>query len=203
MSPSKLSPLRQQNQQLQESFGKTMSITASVRLLSSSVLMMMMLVTTTNGFTSPHQGSMTARRRQPPRSPRSQHLQTLQMVPPPPDAPAGSFFNPVPNDDDKNNDEENKKSENKKEDTSASAMDIDDQLVNLLRQRNQPSRASIPSTINGVPTAKASGKRFTNLLYSAGSSSCFGHALFKNVVVSYLLPIRCTFYALFLFQTDA
>ena len=97
------------------------------------------------------------------------------MAPPPPDAPAGSFFNPVPSDDDKNNDDANKKSEKKKEDpkdTSTSAsLDIDDQLVNLLRQRNQPSRASTPSTINGVPTAKASGERFANLIHSPGSSS--------------------------------
>ena len=66
------------------------------------------------------------------------------MVPPPPDAPAGSFFNPVPDD-----------NENKKDDES---LDIDEQVTELLLNRKKPAIASERSTINGVPTEKATGK---------------------------------------------
>ena len=58
------------------------------------------------------------------------------------DAPAGSFFNEVPNDDD----ESNKK-------------DIDESLSNLLKDRKGPPKAAEPSTIGGVPTSQA-GKGF-------------------------------------------
>lgn len=70
----------------------------------------------------------------------------LSMVPPPSsDAPAGSFFNPVPSD-----------GENEKDD--ASSLDIDEQVIELLRNRKKPAMASQPSTIKGVPTEKATGK---------------------------------------------
>jgi len=62
-------------------------------------------------------------------------------------AKAGSFFNPVPEDDDNDN--------NKEED------DIDGKVKDLLRERKKPSKASQPSTINGVPTREA-GKGFGN-----------------------------------------
>jgi hypothetical protein len=68
----------------------------------------------------------------------------LSMVPSPPDAPAGSFFNPVPDDDESQKDDE--------------SLDIDEQVTELLRNRKKPAMASQPSTINGVPTAKATGK---------------------------------------------
>jgi putative lipoic acid-binding regulatory protein len=56
------------------------------------------------------------------------------------DGPAGSFFNPVP---------DNKGNEEKK--------DLDESLENLLRQRKMPPKASSPSTINGIPTSQATG----------------------------------------------
>jgi hypothetical protein len=58
------------------------------------------------------------------------------------DGPAGSFFHEVP-------DEEEKASESK---------DINDQVFELLEQRRKPPLASNPSTINGVPTEKATGE---------------------------------------------
>jgi putative lipoic acid-binding regulatory protein len=57
------------------------------------------------------------------------------------DGPAGSFFNPVP---DNERNEEVKK-------------DLDESLEDLLRQRKQPPKASSPSTINGIPTSQATG----------------------------------------------
>jgi putative lipoic acid-binding regulatory protein len=60
------------------------------------------------------------------------------------DAPAGSFFNEVPNDDD--DDDSNKK-------------DIDERLSELLRDRRGPPKAAEPSTIGGIPTSQA-GKGF-------------------------------------------
>lgn len=65
------------------------------------------------------------------------------MVPPPPDAPAGSFFNTVPDDNDNEKDDE--------------SPDIDEQVTELLRNRKKPAMASERSTINGVPTEKATG----------------------------------------------
>ena len=70
-----------------------------------------------------------------------------------PDGPAGSFFHQVPNDD--NNDDDGKNE--MKEDPPKEATDFDDAVSELLRQRRKPPRASRPSTINGVPTAKATG----------------------------------------------
>jgi hypothetical protein len=97
----------------------------------------------------------------------------LQMAPPP-DAPAGSFFNPVPSND---NDAEKKKKKKKQQVPSPplppivpeatttgnsssddNKDDLDEKLTQLLRQRQKPPRASSPSTINGVPTEKASGR---------------------------------------------
>ena len=54
------------------------------------------------------------------------------------DGPAGSFFNPVPD------------NEGKEE------KDIDESLQDLLRERNKPAKASSPSTINGIPTSEVS-----------------------------------------------
>ena len=56
------------------------------------------------------------------------------------DGPAGSFFNPVP---------DNEGSREKK--------DLDESLEDLLRQRKMPPKASSPSTINGIPTSQATG----------------------------------------------
>ena len=60
-------------------------------------------------------------------------------------AKAGSFFNPVPEDEDE---EEGKQKD-----------DIDGKVKDLLRDRKKPSKASQPSTINGVPTREV-GKGF-------------------------------------------
>lgn len=57
-------------------------------------------------------------------------------------AQAGTFFNPVPNDDD---------------DDDESDDSFQDNLSELLRQRQSPPRASEPSTIRGIPTAKVKG----------------------------------------------
>jgi hypothetical protein len=101
----------------------------------------------------------------------------LRMTPPP-DAPAGSFFNRVPSNDD---DAEKKKKQHvpptplpspivpeatTTENSSSSSSDdnkddLDEKLTQLLRQRQKPPRASRPSTINGVPTEKASGRLWT------------------------------------------
>jgi len=62
----------------------------------------------------------------------------------PPDGLAGSFFHEVPDDGEGNNSEE--------------PRDLNDEVTELLRQRRKPPLASKPSTINGVPTAKATGK---------------------------------------------
>jgi hypothetical protein len=71
------------------------------------------------------------------------HNSQLNMAPP--DQPAGSFFHQVPDDDDKE-----KKGE-------TPPPDFDGAISELIRQRRKPPRASKPSTINGVPTAKATG----------------------------------------------
>lgn len=67
----------------------------------------------------------------------------LGMVPP--DAPAGSFFHKVPDDGERTNA------------TPQQFDDINTEVTKLLRQRRKPPRASKPSTIGGVPTAKATG----------------------------------------------
>jgi hypothetical protein len=68
----------------------------------------------------------------------------LHMVPP--QGPAGSFFHQVPEADEGSG-------------TPASEPDdINDEVVELLRQRRKPARASNPSTINGVPTYKTTGE---------------------------------------------
>lgn len=53
------------------------------------------------------------------------------------DAPAGSFFNEVPDDDDKKS--------------------IDESLNELIKDRKSPPKATEPSTIDGVPTSQATG----------------------------------------------
>ncbi len=66
----------------------------------------------------------------------------------PPDSPAGSFFHKVPD-------------EGERDDaTSQTFDDIDNEVTELLKQRRKPPRASKPSTIGGVPTAKATGESF-------------------------------------------
>lgn len=62
---------------------------------------------------------------------------------------AGTFFNQVPDDDD------DKSGDNKEELT-----DQFNQLEEMIKQRKKPPLASQPSTINGVPTKKASGQGF-------------------------------------------
>jgi putative lipoic acid-binding regulatory protein len=57
---------------------------------------------------------------------------------------AGSFFYQVPNDDDNSNEADDDR-------------DLNKDLAELLQRRNSPSLASQPSTINGVPTSKATG----------------------------------------------
>ncbi|CAJ1947590.1 unnamed protein product [Cylindrotheca closterium] len=60
------------------------------------------------------------------------------------EGPAGSFFHKVPDDDDKKESDDN-------------PSIVDDEFSELLRKRKKPSRASKPSTINGIPTAQATG----------------------------------------------
>ena len=71
---------------------------------------------------------------------------SLHMVPP--EGPAGSFFHQIP-------DEPN---EGDVLPTLDSSDDINDEVVELLRQRRKPARAYNPSTINGVPTQKTTGE---------------------------------------------
>ncbi|ACI65983.1 predicted protein [Phaeodactylum tricornutum CCAP 1055/1] len=63
---------------------------------------------------------------------------------------AGSFFNPVPEDDPSND---------PRSDTNdtmdAKPQNLDESLEHLLKERKSPSRASQPSTIQGVPSARA------------------------------------------------
>eukprot|EP00550_Attheya_septentrionalis_P002728 CAMPEP_0198291000 /NCGR_PEP_ID=MMETSP1449-20131203/8669_1 /TAXON_ID=420275 /ORGANISM="Attheya septentrionalis, Strain CCMP2084" /LENGTH=281 /DNA_ID=CAMNT_0043989581 /DNA_START=224 /DNA_END=1069 /DNA_ORIENTATION=+ len=87
------------------------------------------------------------------------------------DSPAGSFFNPVPQDDGTNpNDEEeevvNQESPAPSPEATQSDDDADDtgdmdtfdlSVADLLRKRRAKPIASEPSTIGGVPTSKASG----------------------------------------------
>ncbi|KAL3929532.1 MAG: hypothetical protein SGARI_004723 [Bacillariaceae sp.] len=90
----------------------------------------------------------------------------------PPDGPAGSFFHPVPDEDSKDDDT------NAVDDTSDAPVgnsevidlplptapsandtpdDLDDAISKLIQQRRKKPLASQPSTINGVPTEKATG----------------------------------------------
>lgn len=73
-----------------------------------------------------------------------QRCSPLNMAPP--EGPAGSFFHQVPDDDDKD-----------KIDVPEEPADIDDAFSELLKKRKKPSRASKPSTIDGVPTSTATG----------------------------------------------
>jgi putative lipoic acid-binding regulatory protein len=84
----------------------------------------------------------------------------LQMVLPP-GARAGSFFNPVPGDDENNKDKEEPQT----------PLDFDDEVGNLLRQRRKPPIASNPSTVNGVPTSKPAGFGKINEAVSSNPSS--------------------------------
>jgi putative lipoic acid-binding regulatory protein len=70
-----------------------------------------------------------------------QRCSPLNMAPP--EGPAGSFFHQVPDDDDK--------------DKIDVPEDVDDAFSELLKKRKKPSRASNPSTIDGVPTSSATG----------------------------------------------
>jgi putative lipoic acid-binding regulatory protein len=72
--------------------------------------------------------------------------------------PAGTFFNPVPEDNEDNEDNEDDISSSSSSNTSDEATEdeipsLDTQVMELLRQRKAPSLASQPSTINGKPTA--------------------------------------------------
>lgn len=64
----------------------------------------------------------------------------------PSEGPAGSFFHQVPDDD-----------EQEQKDGSQEPADFDGAFSELLMKRKKPLLASRPSTINGVPTSKASG----------------------------------------------
>jgi putative lipoic acid-binding regulatory protein len=83
------------------------------------------------------------------------------MAPPPLDRPAGSFFHPVP--DDSNNENDGGSSESMSSRNSnvggngIAPLQFDDEVSRLIQQRSQPPLASQPSTINGVPTEKATG----------------------------------------------
>ena len=103
----------------------------------------------------------------------STHLHTRAIMAPPLHAQqAGSFFNPVP---DNNNDDKGDSTKNEDEETNgeinnsskispeandnspSNDLSEDDpfqaSLAEMIRQRKQPSLASQPSTINGKPTA--------------------------------------------------
>ena len=74
--------------------------------------------------------------------------------------PAGAFFNAVPPEGDN---DKNKKPEqpppaaslSEQQDQKQQIDDIHESLEKLLKERNAPSLASQPSTINGIPTAQA------------------------------------------------
>ena len=74
---------------------------------------------------------------------------------------AGTFFNPVPEDD---NDK------GKTEDGAEESTSFDEKAAELLRQRKGPSLASQPSTINGKPT---SGVGFGKKINPPGKSKPF------------------------------
>lgn len=85
---------------------------------------------------------------------------SLKMADQPPkdDKPAGSFFHSIPpsdNSSSSSNAKDDKKDEIINENTTT--PDFDDAISKLIRQRKTPPRASRPSTINGVPTERATG----------------------------------------------
>jgi putative lipoic acid-binding regulatory protein len=65
--------------------------------------------------------------------------------------PAGAFFNPVP----ENSDSNQNKDGDVDGDGDGDEVDLDKRLERLLKERNAPSLASQPSTINGIPTSQA------------------------------------------------
>lgn len=81
--------------------------------------------------------------------------------------PSGSFFNPVPdndNDDDvsESNTNDNEPPQNQQNNSSSDLNsdsdtqdDVDKSLQKLMQDRQRPSLASQPSTINGIPTSQA------------------------------------------------
>ena len=81
------------------------------------------------------------------------------------DGIAGSFFNPVPPpSDDNNNDDQNnpnnkddQNNPNNKDEEINEIFDFDSSVAELMKARTKKSRASSPSTIGGVPSAKATG----------------------------------------------
>ena len=100
----------------------------------------------------------------------------MRMADIPPDKPAGSFFHQVPDDssdsNDNNHNNESQSNNNNKADDStndnivdqnvlgdaaSASPDFNDAVLNLIRTRRKPPRASQPSTINGVPTEKVTG----------------------------------------------
>jgi len=77
---------------------------------------------------------------------------------------AGTFFNPVPDDDGDDGQDDG--------DGGSTGDKFEDDLTDILRRRRSPSRASEPSTINGVPTAEASKRGFGGTKrQSSGSGS--------------------------------
>lgn len=79
---------------------------------------------------------------------RSRAISAMNVAPP--DRPAGSFFHQIPDD-----------NEGYDEDEENNSGDVNDEVTKLLRERRKPLRASKPSTINGVPTAKATGENLS------------------------------------------
>lgn len=76
------------------------------------------------------------------------------------DKVAGSFFNPVPpqsDDDDNDNNDEDSVMDIDQDSLPLSENTFEAKLSNVIKKRTSPSRASEPSTINGVPTAEFKG----------------------------------------------
>jgi putative lipoic acid-binding regulatory protein len=113
----------------------TISWTFFISLLSCGTL----TTTTTSAFTldSHRRGSLQRTRTL------SNNEQSLVLAA----KKAGTFFNPVPAND--NNEEPSADDDDEGED------DMDSSLQDLIKSRNSPSLASEPSTINGIPTSKA------------------------------------------------
>mmetsp|Transcript_17466 Transcript_17466/g.48453 ORF Transcript_17466/g.48453 Transcript_17466/m.48453 type:complete len:263 (-) Transcript_17466:2170-2958(-) len=78
-----------------------------------------------------------------------------------PKGPAGSFFNPIP--DDAGNDDDSSGKEGEAEGATSQSNDdkpegdMEDELFQVLRQRKGAAKVYKPSTIKGVPTSKATG----------------------------------------------
>jgi putative lipoic acid-binding regulatory protein len=99
----------------------------------------------------------------------------LRMTPP--DAPAGSFFHPVPNEDDDDDDDVHVSNDKVSEEVlgkleemelplapsppavsdDTTLDEFDDKVSQLIKQRRKEPLARQPSTIDGVPTEKATG----------------------------------------------